>query len=162
MIATWFYYKFGLPDTYSGPLLAIAGITIGLFAVVSPKVSGWFGLARSIVLTQGFSTIFMFSLVFVPNAAVAGLIYVVRAALMNMSAPLSDSFLMGITPFRGERPGELGPHHLLEASQQCHRHSRLGHPPVWKLRPSLLAGNDLLRRFHLSFYAAFRKVRPVG
>jgi MFS family permease len=98
LMATWFYYKFGLPDTYTGPLLAIAGASIGLAAVASPRISRRYGLVRSIVFTQGLSTVFMLTLVFVPNAALAGLVYVVRAALMNMATPLSDSFLMGITP----------------------------------------------------------------
>lgn len=98
LMATWFYYKFGLPDTYTGPLLAAAGVTIALAAVASPRISRRYGLVRSIVLTQGLSTVFMLSLAFVPNAVLAGLIYVVRAALINMASPLSDSFLMGIIP----------------------------------------------------------------
>src|SRR5947208_14229212 len=38
----------------------------------------------------------MFSLAFVTNAVAAAGLYMVRAALMNMSAPIGDSFLMGI------------------------------------------------------------------
>ena len=162
LIATWFYYKFGLPDTYSGPLLAVAGITIGIAAVVSPRLSRRYGLTRSIVLTEGLSTVFMFTLVFIPNAALAGLVYVVRAALMNMSAPLSDSFLMGITP-----SGERG----LASSVNT---------IFWRLPNSfttiigsviLQSGNyDLPFLLATIFYAAsitgfyvmFRKVDPVG
>ena len=162
LIATWFYYKFGLPDTYSGPLLAVAGITIGIAAVVSPRLSRRYGLTRSIVLTEGLSTVFMFSLVFVHYAALAGLVYVVRAALMNMSAPLNDSFLMGITP-----PGERG----LASSVNT---------IFWRIPNSfttiigsviLLSGNyDLPFLLATIFYAAsiigfyvmFRKVNPVG
>lgn len=49
------------------------------------------------MLTQGLSTIFMLSLAFIPSAGLAAGLYIIRAALMNMSAPLSDSYLMGIT-----------------------------------------------------------------
>jgi len=38
----------------------------------------------------------MLSLAFVPNAALAASLYIVRAALMNMASPLMDSYLMGI------------------------------------------------------------------
>jgi predicted MFS family arabinose efflux permease len=162
LIATWFYYKFGLPDTYSGPLLAVAGITIGIAAVVSPRLSRRYGLARSIVLTEGLSTVFMFSLVFIPNAALAGVVYVVRAALMNMSAPLNDSFLMGITPAGGRG---------LASSVNT---------IFWRLPNSFttIIGSVILESGNydlpfllatifyaasiIGFYAMFRKVNPVG
>jgi predicted MFS family arabinose efflux permease len=40
----------------------------------------------------------MLSLAFVPTAALAGVLYLVRSTLMNMSSPLADSLLMGIVP----------------------------------------------------------------
>ncbi len=97
LIPTWLFLKFGILDTYSGPLLAVSGATIALAAVVSPKLSTKYGLVRAIVLTQGSSTILMLSLAFIPIASLAAGLYMIRAALMNMSAPLSDSYLMGIT-----------------------------------------------------------------
>jgi len=101
LIGTWLFLKFGIPDTYSGPFLAISGITIAFSAVGSSRLSGRFGLLKSIVMTSGSSTMFMFSLAFIPNVFLAGGVYIVRAAMMNMSAPLMDSFLMGIiTPGR--------------------------------------------------------------
>ncbi len=96
LIPTWLFLKFGVPDTFSGPLLAVAGITIGLAAIGSAALARRVGTIRAVVLTQGLSTVFMFSLAFVPGAALAGVLYVIRAALMNMAGPLLDSFLMGI------------------------------------------------------------------
>src|SRR3989441_1897208 len=101
LIGTWLRLKFGVPDTYSGPFLAVSGITIAFSAVGSSRLSAKFGLLKSIVMTSGSSTLFMFSLAFIPSVFVAGGVYVVRAAMMNMSAPLMDSYLMGIiTPDR--------------------------------------------------------------
>ncbi len=96
LIGTWMFLKFAIPDTYSGPFLAVSGITIAFSAVGSSRLSSRFGLLKSIVMTSGSSTVFMFSLAFIPNVFLAGGVYVVRAAMMNMSAPLMDSFLMGI------------------------------------------------------------------
>ena len=98
LIATWLWLKFGVADNYSGPLLAISSITMGLAALVSPGMSKRFGIVRAIVINQGLSTIFMLSLAFVGEASLAAGLYVIRAALMNMSSPLSDSFLMGLVP----------------------------------------------------------------
>src|SRR5437773_682372 len=35
LVPTWLRLRFGVPDTWSGPVLALAGITIGLSAVAS-------------------------------------------------------------------------------------------------------------------------------
>jgi MFS family permease len=96
LIPTWLFLKFGTPDTFSGPLLSLSNLTIALAAIGSPRLSSRFGLLRAIVVTQGFSTVFMLSLAFVPDVRLAGGLYIIRAALMNMSGPLSDSYLMGI------------------------------------------------------------------
>jgi len=97
LVGTWLNLKFGVPDTYSGPFLAVSGVTVAFAALVSSRLSSRFGPMKSIVMTQGSSTVFMFSLAFIPNVFLAGGIYIVRAAMMNMAAPLLASFLMGIT-----------------------------------------------------------------
>jgi MFS family permease len=96
LIPTWLFLKFGTPDTFSGPLLSLSNLTIALAAITSPRLSSRFGLLKAIVATQGFSTVFMLSLAFVPDVRLAGGLYIVRAALMNVSVPLQDSYLMGI------------------------------------------------------------------
>jgi MFS family permease len=98
LVATWFYFRFSIPDTYSGPLLAVSNMTIALAAIGSPFLSKRLGTVNAIVLAQGSSTVFMFAMAFAPDPLLAGALYVVRAALMNMSSPLADSFLMGIVP----------------------------------------------------------------
>ena len=96
LIPTWFFLKFSIGDAYTGPLLAISGITIGLSAFGSARLARKYGQIPSIALTTGASTIFMFSLAFIPNPAIAAGLYIIRAALMNMASPLLDSYLMSI------------------------------------------------------------------
>lgn len=103
LMGTWLLYKFSVPDTYSGPFLALAGITMAFAAIGSSWLSKRFGLFRAILMTAGSSTLFMFSLAFVPIVFLAGGLYIVRATLMNMASPLLDSYLMGIIP-----PGRRG------------------------------------------------------
>jgi MFS family permease len=96
LIPTWLFLKFAVLDTYSGPILAIATTTIGLGAAFSPMLARKVGSVRAVVLTQGLSLAFMLALAFVGDFATAAVIYVIRTGLMNMSAPLLDSYLMGI------------------------------------------------------------------
>jgi predicted MFS family arabinose efflux permease len=97
LVPTWFYLRFNIGDTYTGPLLAISGVTIGLSAFGSARVAKRYGQIPAIAMMTGASTLFMFSLAFIPNPIVAASLYLVRAALMNMASPLLDSFLMSIT-----------------------------------------------------------------
>ncbi|MGP8124579.1 MAG: MFS transporter [Nitrososphaerales archaeon] len=103
LMATWLLYKFSVPDTFSGPFLAVSGLTIAFAALGSSRLSKRFGLFRAILMTAGSSTVFMFSMAFIPNLYLAGGVYIVRASLMNMASPLMDSYLMGII-----NPGRRG------------------------------------------------------
>jgi predicted MFS family arabinose efflux permease len=96
LIATWFLYKFEVKDVLSGPLLGLSSVLMAFAAIASTGLAHRYGMTRAIVLVQGWSTVFMISLAFLPNAALAAGFYLVRAALMNMAVPILDSFLMGI------------------------------------------------------------------
>jgi len=98
LIPTWLFLKFAVPDTYSGPILAIASTTIGLGAAFSPRLAFRLGSVRAIVLTQGLSLAFMLALAFVGDFLTASIVFVIRTGLMNMAAPLLDAYLMGIVP----------------------------------------------------------------
>lgn len=96
LIPTWFYLRFSETDVFSGPLIAASNIIMGLTAVVSPSIARRIGLVRGIVTTQSLSTIFLLAIPLSPTALIAAPLYVVRAVLMNMSSPLSDTFLMNM------------------------------------------------------------------
>ena len=161
LVATWLLLKFAVQDTWSGPVLALANLTIGVAAVASAPLARKYGPVRAIVLVQGLSTVFMFSLVFLADPIVAVGFYIVRAALMNMSSPIGDSFLMGIIA-----PEQRG---FASAVNSI----------IWRLPNSittviggLLMGAALLdvpillaTAFYLAsitlFYTVFRNVRPT-
>ena len=96
LIPTWFYLRFNQTDVFSGPLIAASSIIMGLTAVGAPRIARRIGLVKGIVMTQAMSTIFLLAVPFCPTAIVAGVFYVIRAVLMNMASPLSDTFLMNM------------------------------------------------------------------
>ena len=98
LVGAWFYYRFGVSDSYSGPILALSNILIGFSAYASPRLATKFGQMRAIIITTGSSMLFMLSMAFIPVFALAAGVYIVRAALMNMAGPLVDSFSMSIFP----------------------------------------------------------------
>jgi len=98
LVGAWFYYRFGVADEYSGPILALSNILIGFSALAGPRLAERFGQLRAILLVTGSSMLFMLSMAFVPIFSLAAGVYIVRSALMNMSGPLMDSFSMSVFP----------------------------------------------------------------
>lgn len=96
LMTLWFNLQYGLSDTISAPILAVSSILIGLAILVAPRLAKRFGLVKAIVITQATSTLFMFFIPFSPNYALAGFVYSMRALLMNMASPLSQSMIMGL------------------------------------------------------------------
>ena len=96
LMTLWFNLKYGISDIVSAPILAVSSLLIGLATLISPFLAKRYGLTKAIVLTQLTSTFFMFGIPFSPNFALAGILYSMRALLMNMGAPLSQSMIMGL------------------------------------------------------------------
>ena len=96
LIPLWFLLRFQVTDVFSGPLIASSNVIMGVTAVAAPKIAKQIGLVKGIVMTQSLSMIFLLAMPFCPTAAIAGFVYVIRAVLMNMASPLSDTFLMNM------------------------------------------------------------------
>lgn len=92
----WFSLKFLVGDSISGPVLGLSMLLTGISNLFAPRLSSKFGHVRAIVLSQGFSTIFLFLLPFSPMFALAGLLYIIRTVTMNMANPLQTSFIMSL------------------------------------------------------------------
>jgi len=96
LMTQWFTLRFGVPDTYSGPIIGASGFLVGAFTLAAPNLARRFGLVRSIVLTQGLSLIFMLAVPLSPSFPIAGGAYIVRTFMMNVASPLGTSLIMGL------------------------------------------------------------------
>jgi len=96
LMTLWFNLQYGISDTISAPILAVSSVLIGFAALAAPWVAKRFGLIKATVITEVISMPFMFLIPFSPNYALAGFVYSMRALLMNMASPLSQSMIMGL------------------------------------------------------------------
>jgi predicted MFS family arabinose efflux permease len=96
LMTAWLELQYGVPDKISGPILGISNIVIGVATLAAAPLAKRIGLVSAIVLTQGISTLFMFSTPLSPNYITASLVYTSRAFLMNMASPLQQSMIMGL------------------------------------------------------------------
>jgi MFS family permease len=96
LMTKWFELQYRISDTVSGPVLGVTSLFIGFATLAAPVIAKKIGLVKAIAVTQAFSTFFMFATPLPANFAIASSIYTVRAFLMNMASPLSQSMIMGL------------------------------------------------------------------
>jgi len=80
-------------DQMIGTLFAWGSLAMGIGLIIAPPIADRLGKIQFVVLTQGLSIPFMILLGFAPFGASA-LAYYVRMALMNMSNPIYQTFVM--------------------------------------------------------------------
>jgi MFS family permease len=97
LVSGWAFLRYGLANDVTGPIFGgVNSLVMGVANLATPRLARRFGTVRTIVLTQGSSTLFLFSMPFSPSFASASTIYIVRSALMMMSNPAQNSLLMGL------------------------------------------------------------------
>jgi MFS family permease len=96
LMAAWLGLQYGISDSISGPILGVSSMVTGVATLSGPWLAKRIGLVKAITVTQGFSTVFMFTIPLSSSYASAGLAYTFRSFLMNMGTPLEQSMIMGI------------------------------------------------------------------
>jgi MFS family permease len=87
--------RFSASDSLLGAIFSFSAVFTGLAAFVSPWLAARLGSKiRAVMFTQSGSLLFLLVLGFVPFFPVAGIAFILRAGLMNMSTPLYSAFCM--------------------------------------------------------------------
>ncbi len=81
-------------DATIGSLLAVGSLAMAAGLLVAPPLADRFGKVRIVVASQALSIPFLFLLGYAPVFWLSAAAYLVRLALMNMSNPLYQSFVM--------------------------------------------------------------------
>jgi len=97
----FFKDRFAISDGLLGLLFSLSSLFIGVGTIIGPRLTAQFGgKIRTVAITQLSSVAFMLMIGFVPSLWIAGFASLMRAALMNMSAPLYSAFCMEQIPER--------------------------------------------------------------
>ncbi len=82
------------PDTSIGSLFAWGSLSMGIGLLLAPPLAEKMGKIKFVVISQGLSIPFLILLGFAPWYWISALSYLVRVALMNMSSPVYQTFVM--------------------------------------------------------------------
>ena len=87
--------QFSIPDPLLGLLFSLSALLTGIGSILGPRLADSMrSKIKAITLTQSLSLGFLLLLGFSPFLWLASLGFLMRAALMNMGAPLFDAFSM--------------------------------------------------------------------
>jgi MFS family permease len=75
-------------------MFAWGSLAMGIGLLIAPALADRFGKIRVVVITQALSVPFLFMLGFSPIFALSAIAYYIRLALMNMSSPVYQTFVM--------------------------------------------------------------------
>ena len=81
-------------DPAIGAMFAWSSLAMGVGLLLAPPLADRIGKIQLVVITQALSIPFLVGLGFSPWFGISALSYYVRAALMNMSAPVYQTFVM--------------------------------------------------------------------
>jgi MFS family permease len=81
-------------DPVIGSMFAWGSLAMGIGLLIAPALADRFGKIQVVVITQALSVPFLFLLGFSPIFTLSALAYYVRLALMNMSSPVYQTFVM--------------------------------------------------------------------
>ncbi len=84
----------GQPDPTIGALFAWGSLSMGIGFFIAPPLADRVGKIRLVVITQALSIPFLIALGFAPWFWMSTVAYLVRVALMNMSSPVYQTFVM--------------------------------------------------------------------
>ena len=90
----FFRVQYNQPDQVIGVLFAWGSLAMGLGLLAAPPLAERFGKIQIVVITQGLSIPFLILLGFAPVFWVSAFAYYIRVALMNMSSPVYQTFVM--------------------------------------------------------------------
>lgn len=90
----FFKLQFHISDALLGTLFAWGAVGMGIASLAGPPLAQRLGKVRTIVWTQALSIPFLVAMAFVPILWVSALAFVLRYALMPMSAPIYSLFVM--------------------------------------------------------------------
>jgi MFS family permease len=95
----FFKDRFDISDSLLGVLFSGSSLLIGVGSILGPRLSTLMGgKIKAVVFTQFTSLIFLLSIGFSPFLWISSVGFLLRSALMNMSAPLYSAFCMEHTP----------------------------------------------------------------
>ncbi len=160
LIAFWFFKRFGLGEQLLGPLFFLAHLANAVSYLVAARLAKKIGLVRTMVFTHLPANLCLIAIPFVPSAAIAAILYLVRESLVEMDVPTRQSYVLAVVEPH-ERTVAAGVTNLVRLA-------------AWTVAPTLaglamgslalgsplVVGGSMKALYDGLLYRSFRNVKP--
>jgi MFS family permease len=160
LITYWFFKRFGVDESFLGPLIFWARLSNSLSHLGAAWLAKRIGLVNTMVFTHLPSSLLLMTVPFMPNLWVAVVLFILRELLVEMDVPTRQSYIMAIVK-NNERTAAAGITNLTRSV-------------AWAVAPVLAApvmgivsfsaplviGPALKVFYDISLFRAFRHVKP--
>jgi predicted MFS family arabinose efflux permease len=96
LAAYWFFTRFGIPAQELGLMFFASHVLTAISLWVAARLASRIGLVNAMVLTHIPSSLLLIAIPFLPEPWLAVLFWLVRAFLVQMDAPTSQSYTMAV------------------------------------------------------------------
>ncbi len=160
LISYWFFQRFGVDETFLGPLFFAIRVLNGLSHLGAAWLARKIGLVNTMVFTHLPSSLLLMAVPFAPSLTVAVLLFLLREGLVEMDVPTRQSYLMAVVS-EEERTKAAGITNLIRGAAWAIAPVVAGSlMKTVSLSAPLFIGSGLKIAYDLLLYRSFRKLKP--
>jgi MFS family permease len=160
LVSYWFFIRFGVDESFLGPLFFIVRVLNGFSHLGAAWLARKIGLVNTMVWTHLPSSLLLMTVPIAPNLTVAVLLFLLRESLVEMDVPTRQSYIVAVVRDE-ERTRASGITNLTRGV-------------AWAIAPAIagsmirtlglsapfMVGSGLKIVYDLMLYRAFRHLKP--
>ncbi len=160
LLSYWFFTRFGVDESFLGPLFFVVRVLNGLSHLGASWLAKRIGLINTMVFTHLPSSVLLMTVPIAPNLPVAVALFLIRESLVEMDVPTRQSYIVAMV-HEDERTQAAGITNLTRSVAWAVAPLVAGSlMRTVSLSSPLLLGPSLKVAYDLLLYRAFRHLKP--
>ncbi|MGH7197639.1 MAG: MFS transporter [Candidatus Omnitrophota bacterium] len=159
LISFWFFKRFGVDEAFLGVLFFFARVANIFSHLAAAAIARRIGLVKTMVFTHLPSSLLLMTIPFMPNIAVAVVLFLIRESLVEMDVPTRQSYIAAVVRPE-ERVHAAGVSNVLRIAAWGAGSAIAGVFGSMSLALPLVIGPGVKVAYDLLLYREFRHIKP--
>ena len=159
LISFWFFKRFGVDESFLGPLFFFARLANVFSHLAAAWVAKKIGLIKTMVFTHIPSSLLLMTIPFMPSIGVAVALFLVRESLVEMDVPTRQSYIAAVVKPE-ERVKAAGLANLTRGVAWAAGPAIGGTLSVISMSLPILIGPGIKIVYDILLYRQFHKIKP--
>ena len=159
LISFWFFKRFGVDESFLGPLFFFARLANVFSHLAAAWIAKKIGLIRTMVFTHIPSSVLLMTIPFMPSIEIAVVLFLIRESLVEMDVPTRQSYIVAVVKPE-ERVKAAGLANLTRGVAWAAGPAIGGILSVISMSLPILIGPGIKIVYDILLYRQFHKVKP--